>query len=124
MTPPESNNMFTGASYINSLDDGREVWYDGERVSNVATHPAFKNAVRTVAQLYDSLHDEKLRDLLTGVDQFGHRTHHFFKPSYNASELLAARDAAAVDLHPASCGGGAQATTCEALACCSGERGS
>ena len=95
MTPPESNNMFTGASYIDSLDDGREVWYDGERVSNVATHPAFKNAVRTVAQLYDSLHDEKLRDLLTGVDQFGHRTHHFFKPSYNASELLAARDAIA-----------------------------
>lgn len=95
MTPPESNNMFTGASYIDSLNDGREVWYDGERVSNVATHPAFKNAVRTVAQLYDSLHDEKLRDRLTCVDQFGHRTHHFFKPSYNASELLAARDAIA-----------------------------
>jgi 4-hydroxyphenylacetate 3-monooxygenase len=95
MQRPETNNMLTGQAYIDSLDDGREVWYDGERVTNVATHPAFRNSVRSVAALYDSLHDPHLRDTLTGVDRFGNRTHHFFKPSYNASELSAARDAIA-----------------------------
>jgi aromatic ring hydroxylase len=28
-----------------SLRDGREVWIDGERVEDVATHPAFKDVI-------------------------------------------------------------------------------
>src|SRR5580658_2883870 len=37
---------FTGAEYIASLKDGREVYINGERVKDVATHPAFRNSVR------------------------------------------------------------------------------
>ena len=95
-TAVETNNLFTGASYLESLDDGREVWFDGERIRNVTTHPAFRNAARSVARLYDALHDNNTRDTLTTVDEFGHRTHHFFKPSYSAGELGQARDAIAV----------------------------
>jgi 4-hydroxyphenylacetate 3-monooxygenase len=29
----------TGQDYLESLRDGREVWIDGERVEDVATHP-------------------------------------------------------------------------------------
>ena len=42
---------FTGAEYLESLKDGREVYIYGERVKDVTTHPAFRNAARTIARL-------------------------------------------------------------------------
>src|SRR5262249_16067077 len=66
-----------------------------ERVTDVTTHPAFRNSARSVARLYDSLTDPDKRDVLTTVDRFGIRTHRFFSSSYSAQELLAARDAVA-----------------------------
>jgi len=57
--------MRTGADYLASLDDGRTVMLDGERVDNVATHPAFAGAARTVAHLYDVAADPERRDLFT-----------------------------------------------------------
>ena len=48
---------FTGKEYLESLRDGREVYIYGERVKDVTTHPAFRNAARTIARLYDALHD-------------------------------------------------------------------
>jgi 4-hydroxyphenylacetate 3-monooxygenase len=53
---------YTGAEYIQSLQDGREVYIDGDRVADVTTHPAFHNSVRSIARLYDALHDPKRRD--------------------------------------------------------------
>ncbi len=60
---------FTGAEYIESLRDGREVYIYGERVKDVTTHPAFRNAARSIARLYDALHDEKTKELLTSHDR-------------------------------------------------------
>ena len=42
---------------LESLRDGREVYIYGERVDDVTTHPAFRNAARSIARLYDALHD-------------------------------------------------------------------
>ena len=50
---------FTGAEYLESLRDGREVYIYGERVKDVTTHPAFRNAARSIARLYDALHDRE-----------------------------------------------------------------
>lgn len=55
----------TGKEYIEGLADGREVWIDGERVGNVATHPAFAEGIRSIAHLYDLQHDPDLQDRLT-----------------------------------------------------------
>ena len=55
----------TGAEYIASLRDGREVWIDGERVTDITTHPAFRNAIRSIAGLYDMACDERFKDVLT-----------------------------------------------------------
>src|SRR5687768_10872319 len=60
-----SARPFTGAEYLESLRDGREVYIYGERVPDVTTHPAFRNAARTIAKLYDALHDPKQKDVLT-----------------------------------------------------------
>jgi 4-hydroxyphenylacetate 3-monooxygenase len=43
----------TGADHLAALRDGREVYIDGERVADVTTHPAFRNAVQAAAALYD-----------------------------------------------------------------------
>jgi 4-hydroxyphenylacetate 3-monooxygenase len=43
----------TGAEHLAALRDGRAVYIDGEPVADVTTHPAFRNAVRSAAALYD-----------------------------------------------------------------------
>ena len=52
----------SGADYIRGLRDGRAVFLDGERVDDVANHPAFAAAVRSIAQLYDVANDPANRD--------------------------------------------------------------
>ena len=44
--------MLTGERYRASLRDGREVYYDGERVE-VADHPIFERAIKIAADSYD-----------------------------------------------------------------------
>ena len=85
----------TGDQYLESLRDGRAVFIDGERVEDVTQHPAFRNSARSIARLYDALHDPSQQDVLMGTDRHGIRTHKFFMPSYSPEELLAARDAIA-----------------------------
>ncbi len=93
--PPSTDELLTGKEYLASLRDGREIYLYGERVDDVTAHPAFRNSARSIARLYDALHDPAARDTLTTVDRFGLRTHRFFAPSYSADELLAAREAIA-----------------------------
>lgn len=99
-TPPTkaklTNHLLTGESFLESIRDGREIWYDGERVKDVTRHPAFRNSARSVARLYDRLHDPEFAQVLTRPDKYGIVTHKFFCPSYSAGELLEARDAIAV----------------------------
>jgi 4-hydroxyphenylacetate 3-monooxygenase len=92
---PASNDLLTGADYLDSLRDARQVYIYGERVPDVTTHPAFRNAARSIMRLYDTLHDPAQRDFLTTVDDYGIRTHKFFAPSKSPQELLAAREAIA-----------------------------
>ena len=55
----------TGARYIESLKDGREVWLDGEKTQDVTTHPAFTGVVHELARIYDIRHTEKYQDDMT-----------------------------------------------------------
>lgn len=43
----------TGAEFLRSLDDGRQILLEGERVAKVVTHPALRGAVRSIANLFD-----------------------------------------------------------------------
>lgn len=54
-----------GQQYVTGLLDGREVWIDGKRVTEVPWHPAFRNAAQTLASLYDMQSDPELADDLT-----------------------------------------------------------
>ncbi len=85
----------TGDEYLESLRDGREVFIEGEKVNDVTEHPAFRNSARSLARLYDAMHDPDQSEQLLGVDRLGITTHKFFMPSYSPDELYAARDAIA-----------------------------
>lgn len=87
----------TGAEYLESLRDGRQVYLNGEKISDVATHPAFRNSARTIARLYDAIHDPELQATLTRETDTGSntRTHKFFVASRSSQELIEARDAIA-----------------------------
>lgn len=81
----------TGAEYIDSLRDDREIYIYGERVKDVVSHPAFRNPVRMTARLYDALHDPRHRDVLTAPTDTGGDgyTHRFFTTPHSAEDLVA-----------------------------------
>lgn len=59
----------TGEEYRESIRDGRKVWIDGEEVSDVTTHPAFKPIVDARSRIYDLAHEETTQDVMTYIDQ-------------------------------------------------------
>jgi 4-hydroxyphenylacetate 3-monooxygenase len=88
---------FTGKEYLESLRDGREVYIYGERVEDVTAHPAFRNSARSIARLYDSLHDPKHKEVLTCPTDGGNGsfTHKFFRVARSREDLIAQREAIA-----------------------------
>jgi 4-hydroxyphenylacetate 3-monooxygenase len=86
---------FTGAEFLDSLHDSREVWIYGERVKDVTTHPAFRNSARMLARMYDSLHDPARQEVLTTSTDTGNGgfTHRFFRVARSMGDLVASRDA-------------------------------
>lgn len=87
----------TGDEYIESLRDDREVWLHGERVPDVTTHPAFRNSVRSIARLYDSMHSgDEIEVVTTPTDTgSGGVTFPFFRTPTSSDDLIKERDAIA-----------------------------
>ena len=45
--------LMSGEDYLESIRDGRRVYVGSELVEDVTAHPAFRNAARTIASIYD-----------------------------------------------------------------------
>ena len=77
----DKNRPFNGKEYISSLQDDREIYIYGERVKDVTKHPAFRNSVQSIAKLYDALHEDSTKEILTTETDTGSGgyTHRFFK---------------------------------------------
>lgn len=88
---------FTGAEYLESLRDARTVYFHGERVKDVTTHPAFRNSARSIARMYDALHEPEHRAVLTCPTDTGSDgvTHRFFRVPRSVDDLVGSRDAIA-----------------------------
>ncbi len=69
----------TGPEYLESLDDGREVWIHGERVKRLTEHPAFRMAARTISGLYDTLHSPEHSKSLCWTTERGAVSHLAFR---------------------------------------------
>jgi 4-hydroxyphenylacetate 3-monooxygenase len=55
----------TGSEFLRSLDDGRQVFLDGDRVGKVIEHPAFSGAGRSLAGLFDLAAAPEMREQMT-----------------------------------------------------------
>ncbi|HLQ93750.1 MAG TPA: 4-hydroxyphenylacetate 3-hydroxylase N-terminal domain-containing protein [Xanthobacteraceae bacterium] len=60
-----SHCLRTGADYLRSLRDGRQVFVEGESVADVTQHKAFREAARSIARLYDIAGDPENRARMT-----------------------------------------------------------
>ena len=78
----------TGDEHLASLCDGRVVYLGSERVADVTTHPAFREAARSVAQLYELKRDPANRDALSFVED-GERFSLYFLRPRTREDLLA-----------------------------------
>src|SRR5437868_13141930 len=93
----DQNRPFTGSEYLESLRQGRKVYINGERVKDVTTHVAFRNSARSIARLYDALHDPATKDVLTAPTDTGSGgyTHRYFKAARSREDLRAQKEAIA-----------------------------
>jgi len=55
----------TGEEYRNSLDDGREVWISGKKVTDICLHPQLKPVIDVRARIYDMQHDPATQEQIT-----------------------------------------------------------
>lgn len=62
-----STYLKTGEEYKESLRDGRVIWYRGEQIEDVTTHPATAGGINWLAELYDEQHKPESRDLMSYV---------------------------------------------------------
>ncbi|TIR46137.1 MAG: Pyoverdin chromophore biosynthetic protein pvcC, partial [Mesorhizobium sp.] len=102
-TQAPGTDAYTGSEFLESIQDGREIYIYGERVKNVTQHPAFRNSARMVARWYDRFHEKKNEiGVLTDTGS-GKLTHPFFLGSKTTEDLVRSRDAIA-DLQKVSYG--------------------
>ena len=64
-TMPVGDGIRTGAQYLKGLQDGREIWLQGERVEDVTAHPGMGRGAHTLAKFLDKQFDSQLQDKLT-----------------------------------------------------------
>jgi 4-hydroxybutyryl-CoA dehydratase/vinylacetyl-CoA-Delta-isomerase len=82
----------TAEQYKESLRDGRVVYYKGEKVADVTTHPDLSVCVNTMAIDYEMAEDPKYRELAVVDDpEFGPISRYYHIPK-NGDDLLKAHE--------------------------------
>ena len=84
----------TGADHIKSLKDGRTVYIDGQVVTDVTEHPAFRNAVKSAAALYDyQARPENIELMTYSPDGTNRRVNRAWQMPRNYGEMMKRRKA-------------------------------
>src|SRR3954453_8349770 len=75
--------MSPGEKYKKRLQDGRNVWLNGEKVQNLAEDPSFKGTISTIASLLDLQKHPDVQEELTFETPNGNRANMaFLFPQY------------------------------------------
>ncbi|MBN1104781.1 MAG: hypothetical protein JXL84_15285 [Deltaproteobacteria bacterium] len=78
--------------YLESLRDGRVVYCNGERVSDVTKHPILNICNHWMAMDYVMSNDPRYQDLLTDMDEDGERVAFALQPQRTRDDLLRLRE--------------------------------
>lgn len=79
--------MRTRNEYIESLRDGREVYFKGQRVADVTAHPEIRLAIEHAAIDYDMAHDPAFRSLAV-TEENGTPHSRYFDLPHSGADLL------------------------------------
>ena len=74
----------SGKEHLETLRDGRVVYVGSERIDDVTRHPAFREAARTVAAIYDLKADPANRDAMTYEEDGGRHSIYYLRPKSRA----------------------------------------
>lgn len=83
--------MRTGEKYLESLNDGRDVWVGNTKIDNIATHPKTRQYAQRIAEFYDLHNREDLKEMMTYEDEHGVRRSMSWFPHRNKDELVRKR---------------------------------
>lgn len=87
----KAKGALTGERYLESLRDDREVWYRGERVADVTSHPDLREMARSLARIYDMQHAAGTRDVMTYRQDNGLRASYSYYLPTKPEDLLLRR---------------------------------
>jgi len=94
----------TGKELLESLRDDRQLFIDGERVTDVTADPRFAEAARSLAALYDMQHDPAIAERMTfRSPASGERVGLSFIEPRSVDDLIRRRDMVKIWMD-ASCG--------------------
>lgn len=82
----------TVEQYLESLDDGRQIWCLGEKVSDVRTHPTLSSVIRTAAMDYVLPHHPDYRELFVTENEDGEEVNFLLTAPRTAEDLLRRRE--------------------------------
>jgi 4-hydroxyphenylacetate 3-monooxygenase len=83
----------SGQAHIGSLRDGRAVFCDGRLVEDVTTDPAYRNAVESIAGLYDFVARPDMAELMTYETPDGERANRIWQLPRSYGDLVERRRA-------------------------------
>ena len=83
----------TGQDHLDSLRDGRSVYLNGRLVGDVVDHPAYRNAIKSTAALYDYQAAPENLELMTFESPTGARVNRCWQMPESYEELVQRRRA-------------------------------
>lgn len=81
----------TVKQYAKSLNDGRVIYLNGERIPDITKHPKFIGSINARALCYELYDHPKFKDLLT-IEEDGERYLFLWKQPKTAEDLIRRRD--------------------------------
>ena len=81
----------TAKQYVESLNDNRIIYLNGERISDITKHPAFRGSINARALSYELYNHPKFRDLLT-IEEKGDRFLFLWNQPKTAEDLVHRRN--------------------------------
>lgn len=86
-----ANRPQTGAEFLASLQDDREVYAYGKRIEDITAHPAYRNSAVSISKLFDSIQDPASPAAVPTDTGNGGHTHAFFKVPRTREDLVASK---------------------------------
>ncbi len=81
----------TAEQYVKSLNDGRVIYFNGEKIKDITKHPYMKPTINARAMSYALYDDPYFRDLLT-TEEDGERYLFLWKQPKTAEDLIKRRE--------------------------------